>query len=200
MTTPRYLTVVSYKSWATDETTSDDTLIEEAINAAEEWIDEHAGRSLVLVDGSTVASARVFRPKPCSDTLLITDCAEITSVVENGVTLVDGTDYIAEPLNGVHVATNSYRPYDALVRLDRAWYTNGKRATVTVTGKWGWTSIPQVVVTAARILAADWLANRHVRLGVVGSTVDGFSIGVRQNPNVMKAISVIAGRQSVQVA
>jgi len=199
MTTPRYLTVTSYKSWANDETSASDALIEEAINASEEWIDAQAGRTLVLVDGGTSATARSFRPTG-SSVLTIRDAAEITSVVENSVALTVDVDYVAEPFDNENELTGAYRPFDRITRLDTCWYMNGARPTVVVTAKWGWTTVPPVIVTAARILTSDWLANRQVRLGVVGSTADGFSIGVRENPNVQRAISTIMGRNSVQVA
>lgn len=202
MTTPRYLTVNSYKAWANDDTSADDTLIEEAINASEEWLDEQMGRSLVLIADleAATATAKTFRPDQHSSTLRIRDAAEITSVVENGVTLTEGTHYVGYPYDNEHPTTGAYRPFDRIYRLDTCWYTDGHRATVTVTAKWGWTSIPAAVVTAARVLTSDWLANRQVRLGVVGSTADGFSIGVRENPNVLKAIRTVAGINSVMVA
>ena len=194
-----WLTVESYKSWANDETSASDTLIQEAINASGEWLNSESARNLTLVDGSTVASARSFRPNG-SSFLNITDAAEITSVVENGTTLTEDTHFQAEPFDNLHEVTGAYRPYDRLTRLDANWYTNGPRPTVTVTAKWGWSSIPAVVVTAARVLTSDWLANRQVRLGVVGSTADGFSIGLPENPNVKRALSAIEGRSAAQVA
>lgn len=196
MTEPRYLTVATFQAWARDDIDADSDLIETAINAAEEWLDDKAGRTLVLVDDETVASARKFRPDPGTDTLIVPDLAEITSVVEDGTTLTIDTDYQAEPFDNLDPSSQQYRPYDTLRRLDRYWYTNGRRPTVTVTGKWGWTEIPAVVVTACEILTNDWLQNRNVSLGVVGSTTEGFSIGVRQNPNVLSAIRAIRGPKS----
>lgn len=196
MTTPRYLPVETFQAWARDDITADETLIETAINTSEEWLDDKAGRSLILVDDDTVATARKFRPERCTDELLIPDLAEITSVVENGTTLTADVDYQAEPFDNLDPSSQQYRPFDKLVRLDHYWYTNGRRPTVTVTGKWGWTSIPAVVVTACEILTNDWLQNRNVSLGVVGSTTEGFSIGVRQNPNVLSAIHTIRGHKS----
>lgn len=202
MTTPRYLTVASYKSWANDDTSASDTLIEEAINASEEWLDQQMGRSLVLIADleAATATAKSFRPDLNSSILRIRDAAEITSVVENGTTLTVDTQWVGYPYNNEHDTTGAYRPFDRIFRLNGCWYTDGHKPTVVVTAKWGWTSIPQAVVTAARVLTSDWLANRQVRLGVVGSTADGFSIGVRENPNVLKAINTISGINAVQVA
>lgn len=202
MTTPRYLTVTSYKAWANDDTSISDSLIEEAINTSEEWLDEQMGRSLVLIPDleAATATAKTFRPRPNSQTLPIRDAAEITSVVENGTTLTETTQWVAYPYDNEHPTTGAYRPYDRLYRIGANWYTDDYKATVTVTAKWGWASIPLAVVTACRVLTSDWLANRQVRGGVIGSTVDGFSIGVRENPNVLKAIRTVSGINAVQVA
>lgn len=190
MTTPRYLTVEKFQQWARDDIDLDEELIEEAINASEEWLDFETKRQLILVDDDTVASARSYRPD-CSTTLWIGDAAEIVSVVENGVTLTAGDDYQAEPLNNITASTGAYRPYERLERLDQIWYRNGQRATVTVTAKWGWESIPASVVEACKFLTQDWLTNRDIRGNVVGTTADGFSIGVRENPNVRRALHAV---------
>ncbi len=47
------------------------------------------------------------------------------------------------------------------------------------------------MIEACQYLANHWLANRDVRGGVIGSTADGFSIGVRKNPNVMRALQPV---------
>lgn len=192
----RYLTVDSFKAWSRNDIDADEELVEEAIQTSEEWLDDRAGRSLVLVTDSTEASSRSFVVGARTDVLFVPDLAEITSVTEDGATLTAGTHYQAEPLNNLDPDSQAYRPYDRLVRLDAYWETDGRRSTITVTGKWGWTSIPKSVVTACRILTNDWLMNRDVRLGVVGATADGFSIGVRQNPYVLSAIETIRGPKS----
>lgn len=199
MTTPRYLTVDSFQEWARNDITADEDLIEEAINTSEEWIDDKAGRSLVNVTAGTATVVRTFRVSPGQHTLYVPDLAEITSVVENGITLTEDTDFVAEPLDNLDPDSQAYRPYDSLVRLDNVWYCDGRRPTITVTGKWGWTAIPKSVVTACRILTNDWLMNRDVRLGVVGSDADGFSIGVRQNPYVLAAIETIRGPKRIGI-
>lgn len=192
----RYLSVEAFQTWARDDIDADVSLIETGIKTSEEWLDDKAGRSLVLVTDATEASSRKFRPEPCTDELLIPDLAEITSVTENGATLTVDVDYQAEPFDNLDPSSQQYRPFDKLVRLDRYWYRDGRRPTVVVTGKWGWTQIPSVVITACEILTNDWLQNRNVSLGIVGSTTEGFSIGVRQNPNVLSAINTIRGHKS----
>jgi hypothetical protein len=200
----RYVTASSFRAWARDDVTADDDLIGEAIEAAEEWLDEELGRYIYPVTGSTSATARTYVPGYCTDVLHIHDAASVSSVVENSITLVEGTDYQLEPLSNVSVNGNEYRPYDVVRRLPygQTWYTDGPVGTVVVTAKWGWTStsIPSAASQAIRFLASDWLANRDVRGGVIGSTTDGFSIGVRTNPNVMRAVRRLSSAKSVEAA
>lgn len=202
--TTRYLSPGTFVSWARNDILADEPLVTTAIQASEEYIDSRSGRSLVLavLDGAdeTADVTRQFRPDRCSTSLWIPDMAEVSSVTEDGTLLVAGDDYQAEPFDNLDRASNSYRPFDRLVRLDRYWYTNGARPTVEVVGKPGWTSIPAAVIEACCILTNDWLTNRDVRLGVVGSDESGFSIGVRQNPYVMAAIDTIRGANSWGIA
>lgn len=194
------LSLSDFKTWVYTEISADDTLNQAAIDASLSLLSSESGRNFTVVDGGTVATARTFRPTPCSDVLFITDCAAITSVVENGVTLAAGTDYIAEPDGNRHIATGDWRPYDTLLRLDRAWYHDGHRRTVTITGKWGWSTASTVVIEALKVLTADWLAQRNSRNGVVAATTDGFSIGARSNPLVQRAINSLKGPLGIGIA
>jgi hypothetical protein len=184
------------EEWVRTEITSDQTLNGQAIDAGQSLLAEMSGREFVLVTVDTTASARTFTPEHCRMRLNISDAASITSVVENGVTLTDGTHYLAEPNGNRHRSTGEWRPYSTLVRLDNYWYTNGPRRTVTVTAKWGWTTLPVVATEALKVLAADWLAMRNSRNGVVSVTTEGFSIGMRDNPLVKAAAAAVAGPMS----
>lgn len=184
MATPRYLPVDTFKLWWKSEITADNALIEAAINAAETAIDKELGRRLIVAP--TPATARVYRPDWCSRYLHINDATEITSVVENGVTLTAGTDYILEPLNGLDPAGEAW-PYERLVKYSGWWYTDGPKATVTVTAKWGWAAIPFEVVESCKIVAADMLSNRDMRNGLVAITEAG-GVGSRQNQTVREMI------------
>ena len=192
---PRWIDADEFKQWARNDIVKDDDLVLRAIAAAEDLLDDEAGRALRIVTDSTDASARSFTPDGTS-ALRIPDAAEITSVVENGTTLVDGTDYRPDPTDHADPTTLAWRPYSELIRFDRGWYRNGERLTVTVTAKWGWLEdeFPALIVQGGYVLAADWLEHRNVRLGVqarVGE--DGFSVGIRSNPAVRRAIGVIKG-------
>lgn len=194
-----YLERETFRDWTRNEIKGGDDLIDQAIAAAEELIDSEAGRSLVLVDESVAPTAQQFRPLHNVPFLDIPDAAEVTSVVENGNPLVVDEDYVLEPFGNLDPATQAWRPYHQVTKAHGCWYTNGHLPTVTVTARWGWAEIPAVVVEACKVLAQDWLEHRNVRLGVVGSTNDGFSIGVRSSPLVARAVEVVAGPRTVGV-
>jgi len=197
MTTPRYLPVATFKAWHKDETSIDDTLVEQAINAAEMSIDSALKRRIALA-GDT-ATARVYRPVTDATTLLrIDDAVDVTSVVEDGDTLVVTTDYQLEPLNGL-AASGESRPYDMIRRVRKTWAWDEDLATVTVTARWGWASIPPLVVEACKIVAADMLSNRDMRNGLVAISEAG-GVGSRENRTVREMISRYSSNKSPKVA
>ncbi len=138
--TTRYLDVDTFKQWTNDDVDDDDDLIEQAIQAAEQWLDHQARRRFIKADEST---ARSFVPEAGSTLLFIGDCDTIASVTENGTALTEGTHYQPEPIDKIDPVTGEYRPYDRLRRLDAVWYRNGPRATVVVNAAWGWEETPR---------------------------------------------------------
>lgn len=187
MTTPRYLPVATLKAWRRDETTANDDLITEAINAAETGIDNALKRKMIVVTaGAPGLSARVYAPM-ASEVLFIDDCTEVTAVVENGTTLTVGTDYQLEPLNGLSEAGESM-PYYRIKRHGRCWYTDDGKATVSVTARWGWSAIPPQVVESCKVIADEMLRNPDMRFGLVDISEAG-GVGSRENATVKKMIA-----------
>ena len=195
MATPRYLPVATFKLWHKDETTLDDTLVEAAINAAETAIDKALQRRMAV---SSTSSDRSYAPTPQSQILYIHDATAVTSVVENGRTLTANVDYQLEPLNAID-ATGEAWPYYVIRRLDNWWYTRGQRATVVVTGAWGWASIPPMVVEACKIVTGDMLSNRDMRNGLVAITEAG-GVGSRENRTVRDMVANYRYPSSLLVA
>ena len=187
MTTPRYLPVATLKEWRRDETTASDVLIESAINATEMAIDNVLQRKMIVVTaGAPGISARVYVPD-CSRYLYIDDCTEVTTVVENGTSLTVGTDYQLEPLNGLSPSGEPV-PYFRLKRHSRNWHADDGKATVSVTARWGWATIPPQVVESAKIIAADMLQNPDMRFGLVAISEAG-GVGTRENKTVNQMIA-----------
>lgn len=194
------LSLATFKLWVRTEISGDDTLNQQALDSSLELLASESGRNFTVVSEATAAEERTFRPHHCSDVLYITDCADIVSVEENGVVLTEGTDYIAEPDGNRDMATGDWRPYSCLYRLDRPWYYHGRRRTVTIDGKWGWSTESAALTEAMKVLTADWLSMRNSRNGVIAVTDDGFSIGARSNPLVLAAVRALAGPLSFGLA
>lgn len=187
--------VQALKDFHKSTVTYDEWLYAEAIDAAEQYLRDETGRELKLADA--VATARVFRPVAGSDVLFIDDAAEITAVTENGATLTANTDYVAEPFN--NKINGQYRPTDRLIRYGVAWYSDGPKATVSVTAKWGWTSIPPGLTFALYVCAKAYLQSRDVSFGLVAITEQG-AAGERDGKAVKDFIDNYRNRGSWGIA
>jgi hypothetical protein len=190
------LALDTFTQWVRTEITEDESGIEQSIDAAETVLRFATGRAFQLVGVATVASSRAFRPASCSRHLWIDDAATITAVTENGVSLVADTDYLAEPYQNRDETTGDWRPFDRLLRFDRSWYTHDVRRTASITGTWGWSVLPAVASEALQVIAADWQSMRNSRNGVVSVSVEGFAIGMRENPLVQQAAHALRGPKS----
>lgn len=165
------VSVADVKGYMRSETTYDEPMYEEAIAAVTPYMNAMTGRDWTEVTASTVATARVFAPEQGSDVLRIDDAAEITSVVENGVTLTAGTDYVARPSN--NYSDGGWRPTKLLVRYAQSWYHDGVKPTVTVTAKWGWSTMPPGSKVAWCVAAKGYLLERDVAFGLAAITESG---------------------------
>lgn len=192
----RWLTTDVLKQYVRSQLVVDDGFYEQAIQSAENWLDERTQRRWVVASGS---SARSFNPSG-SRVLFINDCTTITSVVDNGSTLVSGIDYQKEPLNGLS-DTGEVVPYYRLVRLGGVeWYeiTEGL-ASVVITAAWGWLAIPPMILEACKIVAKDYFLQRDVNHGLVDiSDVGG--VGSRENRLVQAAVERYAHPNVIGVA
>lgn len=186
MTTPRYVSVSTFKDYARVETqTADDTEIEAALNAAEQQLDIACQRRFQVA--AAPATARLYAPQT-STVLRIHDATTITAVVNNGTTVSSG-DYQLEPVNGLTWAGESV-PYQQIRLLGTGQWDFGNwdgKATISVTATWGWAAIPAPIVEACKVLAKDILGNRDVRFGLVAVT-EAAGISARTNPIVRSAV------------
>ena len=99
--------------------------------------------------------------------LFIDDLADTTGlVVKNYGSTVVPQFYQLEPLNNLG-DDRRYRPYTQIRLLAPAWIMINQRATVTVTGNWGWTGgAPATVKQAVLDIAKDNVGMRATRFGV----------------------------------
>ena len=180
-----WLTVEALKDYCRNELpTVDDAEFDVAIDAAVSAVAGELNRSLAVA--SDTPSTRVFRPKYGRRLLFIDDCVAVSSITENGSVLTVSTDYALEPLNGLDSA-GEVVPYSQVRRFNTCWYTDDDKATVSISARWGWASIPAQLVTAVKIVAKDVLGNRDVKFGIVAVT-DAAVFAARTNPTVRVAV------------
>lgn len=173
------LTVATFRAWKGNATEPTDAVIQAAIDAAEEAINDHCGRIFAVASGS---SARSFAPAaPGSTLLFIPDCTTVTSVTEYG-TEVDSSSYQLEPVNG-RTSAGTTSPYTAIRRYGTPWLWDFGFARISVTATWGWAALPARYTEATKILTADVLDQKNLQNGVLGFT-DYAGIRVKANPMV----------------
>lgn len=170
------------KNYMRNETVAvDDAPYSLAAAGAEESVNGYCQRQFVVAGGA--ATARLFMaPRSPSEVLRIHDCTTITAVSDNGTALA-GTDWRAEPLNGLGWDGLAV-PFEQLRRVSGYWFLPVGTATVSVTATWGWATIPSKVKMAALIIGKDIVKQRDINSGVAGFGEFG-AVRVRQNAIAM---------------
>lgn len=165
-----YLTVTKERPTETVE-------LESAVDSISREIERHCGRQF---NQAGTTSARMYVPDSATWTYVDDFHTTTGLVVEVDLAGNDtwttwaADDYQLEPLNGI-VEGQSGWPYYKLRALSRSFpVCRSGRATVRVTADWGWAAVPDPVVQAAKILAAETFTLRTAPLGVAG--VDDYGI------------------------
>ena len=166
-----YCTLAELKSALRITDSTDDTLLESAIESASRRIDGYTGRFFYQTASTAVPMY------PYDEYLLVfpNDVATSTITIKidsqaNGTyatTLTQGTDYVLQPRN---VPIYS-RPYESARMVGGATFplfTLPSFETVQVTTVWGWASIPDDINQACILLAMRQFARLNAALGVVG--------------------------------
>lgn len=171
-------------------TDRDDTL-RTLIETASNWIDQHCGRSFVLVDAEASASARVFRAiDPV--TAYVDDIGDEPDdlVVETSAdratwTTVDATTVFPGPLRVL--TKRAPEPY-TFVELVNASAGFDRYVRVT-TAMWGWpVAVPEAVKTATKLLA-HWLSRRPSDpYAIVGNEIPT-RLGTSGDPDVRRLLA-----------
>lgn len=175
------VSVATFRAWKNCPTDPSDTLIQLAIDAAEEAVDDYCGRVFVVAGASP--TTRYYTPETDrSSVLRIHDCVAVTTVVDDGSTLT-AAQYQLEPVNGL-LASGDSVPYTQIRLIDSAWWTfDAGKAVCAVTARFGWSALPHRYTQAVLILASDVLDQRALQNGIVGFT-EYAGIRVRANPMV----------------
>lgn len=167
----------------------DDTIIERAIESATDTISLYCDRSFL----STTAT-RKFTPES-KNLVYIDDLVSVTSVkissAANGVydITLSASDYQLEPLNGV-VGGISGWPATAIRAVGSYEFPFWQdRATVEVTGSFGWASVPRNVRQATILQAARVFKRGDSPMGVISSPDLGFiRVGSKLDPDVAQLL------------
>lgn len=163
---PDYVTASDFKSYVNIVDTDDDVKIPFAIAAASRAVDRATNRQFGLV---AAPEARVYTARwdknRCRWVIEIDDLQTLTGLT---VTTAAGaiTPVISQPGNAAQKGV----PWTRLV-VDptSAVKPTGKEDEVTVTARWGWTTVPVAVQQATLLQAMRFFTRKEAPFGVAGS-------------------------------
>ena len=186
-----YCTLAEVKAALRITDNIDDTLLENAVEAASRRIDGECSRRF-YIDGTT--SARTYAANR-SAFVFVDDIATTTGLVVKvddtfsgsySTTLTVGTDYQTEPMN----AAAQNEPITLLRALNTGFpVENNGRALIEVTAKWGWPAIPDAIREATVLLAARQFKRLDSPLGVAGFGDLGAIVVRRIDPDVAAMVA-----------
>lgn len=182
----KYATTAELKARLSVGDSTDDTRLGEALDTASRAVERYCRRQFNL---ESSASARSYYPTSC-ELVMVDDFYTSTGLIVATDEGDDGTfevtwattDYQLEPLNGVHDGATGW-PYWRIRAVDRYGFTDGRRATVQITAKWGWSAVPAPVKEATLALAEEIFKMKDAPFGVAGWGEFG-AIRVRQNMKI----------------
>lgn len=165
------ITATDLKAHVGFNDSTDDTTITNAVNAVNQAIVHHCGRTF---DDAGSATARVFwadtgRLVEVNDFHTTTGLVVKTDEGDDGTyeTTWASTDYVLEPLNQLDGGITV--PYQRIRAVEsRTFPTLGRRPRVEVTARWGWASVPADVKLAALIQGARLWKRKDSPEGVAG--------------------------------
>jgi len=149
----------------------DDTLLNNAVEAASRFVDGYCQRDFAAASGT---ATKDYIPTGLMERLPIDDATTVVSVKIDddldgsfATTLVAGTDYQLEPVNGEQSGMSW--PYTFIVPIeDGYWPIEYGRKTVRVEATYGWPSVPAAVEQATIMQASRLFTRFDSPLGVAG--------------------------------
>lgn len=165
-----YASTSMLASWLRIQTSDEDVSLDLVLEAASLQVAEYCGQT--FDEAATEATARTFRASR-HDLLLVDPIGNTTGLVvktdttDNGTfdTTWDAADYQLEPL-GQRWAGLSDHPYIHIRAIDDKAFPVRPEATVEVTARWGWTTVPKAVELATVMHAARMHARRNSAAGI----------------------------------
>jgi hypothetical protein len=166
-----YCTLAEVKASLRITDTTDDTLLEQAIESASRRIDGYCGRWFYKTT-STAVAIYPYDEYLCvfpADLPATTVTIKLDSLGDGtyAQTLTQGVDYILEPTDAILRG----RPYRQARMVGGATFSlevTPSFPTVQCTAEWGWNAVPNDVREAAILLAMRQFARLNAALGVVG--------------------------------
>ena len=192
--TNAYTTLAEVKAALRVTDTIDDSLISIAIEAASREIDGYTERFFY----NAGTAVKLFLPEDSFlteiDDLITLNKLETSSDGDAFDIEWSDPEYQLEPLNGV--VGGLEHPFTRIRAVDNKLFpvwdlknTNAYKATVRVTGVWGWPAIPSAINQATILLAMRQFKRFDSPLGVAGFGDIGAINITRVDPDVMALIS-----------
>lgn len=171
-----YASLDEFKRYmALTETSQHDNTLEDALQSASKEIERLCNRQ--FNNSEAAPTARVYKPTTWT-TALVDDFLTTTGLIIKTDVTGDGTfettwttsDYELFPLNGIVEGQGEWPYYKIVSVLGERFPINrtGRKATVEVTAKWGWASVPAPIKQACLLMAAETFQLKDAPLGVAG--------------------------------
>ncbi|MQB00556.1 MAG: hypothetical protein GEU78_09735 [Actinobacteria bacterium] len=170
----------------------DDDELTDALNSTSRGIEKICHRQF---NDAGTASARVYEPSKLDLVRPDDFHTEAGLVVETDDT-DDGTfptawaatDFQLEPLNGIVDGENGWPFWKIRAVNSHRFPLDGRRATVRVTARWGWATVPSPIKQACLIVAAETFKLKDAPFGVAGYGEFG-AVRIRDNPVAMNKLA-----------
>lgn len=164
-----YATLAQVKAALRITDTVDDSLLTTALDASCRWIDSYCDRSF----GKATAT-RDYIPAGRMDPLIVDDLVSVTTIKidedldRTFTTTLNTIDFQLEPVNGRAAGQDGW-PYTRIRPQEDGYWPIAyeQRATVRVTGVFGWNAVPDAVREAAILQTSRVYTRFASPLGVV---------------------------------
>lgn len=169
---------------------ADVPLVEMAVKGASRGIDRWCGQRFWV---DTAVVARYYTPQTCDSVKVdpISTTSGLIVQTDTGgdgtyaTTLTINTDFLLQPVN----AAADSQPYTSIWLPTTTFPTSFGRATVKVTAKFGWATVPDDIHAAALLLARDLFKEmKDSPFGVAGTAEFGV-MRIRQNATAQRLLA-----------
>jgi uncharacterized phiE125 gp8 family phage protein len=184
---PSYVSVPEFKAFIGLTDTIDDVVMVSAITAASRIVDRHTSRQFGLVAAPEARKYTARRDHCRRRTVIeIDDLQTVTGLtISTDLGTVDQFDL--QPINAAAEGNPWTR---VVVKPESAVVPTVEENKVTVTARWGWTTVPETIKQATLLQASRLFVRRHSPFGVAGSSELGSELRLlsRVDPDVAVAL------------